>query len=96
MAAGKKASALTWGGLKSIKVAVNGQAPTVIQPRQGAAQTGYVETKTSNAVKEKVYYPVRENDKLVVTYQYVLKGWSQIGTMSLRLIGDQFLTGMLI
>lgn len=92
LAAGKKASALTWGGLKSIKVAVNGQAPTVIQPRQGAAQTGYVETKTSNAVKEKVYYPVRENDKLVVTYQYVLKGlvtnWDDVAEINWRPISD--------
>ncbi|MCT4405128.1 DUF2207 domain-containing protein [Leuconostoc falkenbergense] len=90
--AGKKASALTWGGLKSIKVAVNGQAPTVILPRQGAAQTGYVETKTSNAVKEKVYYPVRENDKLVVTYQYVLKGlvtnWDDVAEINWRPISD--------
>lgn len=92
LAAGKKASALTWGGLKSIKVAVNGQAPTVIQPRQGAAQTGYVETKTSNAVKEKVYYPVRENDKLVVTYQYVLKAlvtnWDDVAEINWRPISD--------
>ncbi|MCT4379100.1 DUF2207 domain-containing protein [Leuconostoc falkenbergense] len=92
LAAGKKASALTWGGLKSIKVAVNGQAPTVIQPRQGVAQTGYVETKTSNAVKEKVYYPVRENDKLVVTYQYVLKGlvtnWDDVAEINWRPISD--------
>ncbi|MDI6667135.1 DUF2207 domain-containing protein [Leuconostoc falkenbergense] len=92
LAAGKKASALTWGGLKSIKVSVNGQAPTVIQPRQGAAQTGYVETKTSNAVKEKVYYPVRENDKLVVTYQYVLKGlvtnWDDVAEINWRPISD--------
>lgn len=92
LAAGKKTSALTWGGLKSIKVAVNGQAPTVIQPRQGAAQTGYVETKTSNAVKEKVYYPVRENDKLVVTYQYVLKGlvtnWDDVAEINWRPISD--------
>jgi len=92
LAAGKKASALTWGGLKSIKVAVNGQTPTVILPRQGAAQTGYVETKTSNAVKEKVYYPVRENDKLVVTYQYVLKGlvtnWDDVAEINWRPISD--------
>ena len=92
LAAGKKASALTWGGLKSIQVSVNGQAPTVIQPRQGAAQTGYVETKTSNAVKEKVYYPVRENDKLVVTYQYVLKGlvtnWDDVAEINWRPISD--------
>ncbi|MFT9029892.1 MAG: DUF2207 domain-containing protein [Leuconostoc pseudomesenteroides] len=92
LAAGKKASALTWGGLKSIKVAVNGQTPTVILPRQGAAQTGYVETKTSNAVKEKVYYPVRENDKLVVTYQYVLKGlvtnWDDVVEINWRPISD--------
>lgn len=92
LAAGKKASALMWGGLKSIQVSVNGQAPTVIQPRQGAAQTGYVETKTSNAVKEKVYYPVRENDKLVVTYQYVLKGlvtnWDDVAEINWRPISD--------
>ncbi|MFP1609572.1 DUF2207 family protein [Leuconostoc suionicum] len=62
-------------------------------PRQGDSSYGYVETKTSQQVQEKIYYPVQENDQLTMFYHYTLKGvvvnWDDIAEINWLPIGTR-------
>ena len=65
---GTASQSLQWGGLTSIEVSHNNGEKQTILPRQGDSSYGYVETKTSQQVQEKIYYPVQENDQLTMFY----------------------------
>jgi len=90
---GTDSQSLQWGGLTSIEVSHNNGEKQTILPRQGDSSYGYVETKTSQQVQEKIYYPVQENDQLTMFYHYTLKGvvvnWDDIAEINWLPIGTR-------
>lgn len=90
---GTDSQSLQWGGLTSIEVSHNNGEKQTILPRQGDSSYGYVETKTSQQVQEKIYYPVQENDQLTMFYHYTLKGvvvnWDDIAEINWLPIGTK-------
>ncbi|PND40864.1 hypothetical protein B0W51_08500, partial [Leuconostoc mesenteroides] len=90
---GTASQSLQWGGLTSIEVSHNNGEKQTILPRQGDSSYGYVETKTSQQVQEKIYYPVQENDQLTMFYHYTLKGvvvnWDDIAEINWLPIGTR-------
>lgn len=90
---GTASQSLQWGGLTSIEVSHNNGGKQTILPRQGDSSYGYVETKTSQQVQEKIYYPVQENDQLTMFYHYTLKGvvvnWDDIAEINWLPIGTR-------
>ncbi|MCT4382414.1 DUF2207 domain-containing protein [Leuconostoc suionicum] len=90
---GTDSQSLQWGGLTSIEVSHNNGEKQTILPRQGDSSYGYVETKTSQQVQEKIYYPVQENDQLTMFHHYTLKdvvvNWDDIAEINWLPIGTR-------
>ncbi|QEA59395.1 DUF2207 domain-containing protein [Leuconostoc koreense] len=90
---GTHSQPLQWGGLTSIEVSHNNGKKQPLLPRQGDSSYGYVETKTSQQVQEKIYYPVQENDQLTMFYHYTLKdvvvNWDDVAEMNWIPVGTR-------
>lgn len=81
-----------WGGMQSVAISKNGNQFQSIPVRKSGSDIGYVESKTAARVQEKVYYPIKANDKIIVKYNYQLKNtvinWDDVAEMNWLIIDD--------
>ncbi|CAM3095204.1 DUF2207 domain-containing protein [Leuconostoc rapi] len=81
-----------WGGMQSVVISKNGGQFQSVAVHKNGSDIGYVESKTDTHVQEKVYYPIKAHDKIIVKYTYQLKNivinWDDVAEINWLIIDD--------